>query len=202
MKDLTDQNELAKQIPTTATEFRFGNMILKITKSKNGTYGMIIKNTENSKFHHTLVAKDKPSFHYTKESDGIIPNQHVDIDFLYLQQEIGRQLQNIFTSAQKITIDDARYSGKKTIMLVSQKMIIEKKTAKKVTFDQEIEYEESLFENIDTKHNRMGFILDENGNEQWMILIQNRDIFKLDLEQFEPENSTMDKVIRPQFHSI
>jgi len=36
-------------------------------------------------------------------------------------------------------------------MFVSQKMVIAKKTAKKVVFDQEIEYEESLLQDIDTK---------------------------------------------------
>jgi len=72
---------LVNGIPKTAREFGFDNMLLKITKSKNDTYGFIIKNIENPNFHHTLVTKDKPEMHFTKESDGVVPNQHNWIDF-------------------------------------------------------------------------------------------------------------------------
>ena len=82
MKDLTDNEELSNEIPKTVREFRFDNMLLKITKSKNDTYGLVIKNIENPKYHHTFVAeKQNPSFHYTEESDGMTPNAHKHIDY-------------------------------------------------------------------------------------------------------------------------
>jgi len=199
MKDLTNQEELSKQIPQTAKEFRFGNMILKITKSKNGTYGFVIKNTENPKFHHTLVAKDKPEMHFTKESDGITPNQHNSIDF----EQFGQSLSNIFTelfsNAQILSLDDPRFTGKHAIMIVSQKMIVENSTRKKVNFDQEIEYEESLFEDIDVSENRIGIICDDNGNELCMIVINDGQIFKIDLEQLDSKDSEMNQIMRPEF---
>lgn len=200
MKDLTNHHELAKQIPETAREFRFNNMILKITKSKNDTYGMVVKNIENPKHHHTFVAKNENlSLHYTKESDGITPNRHKHIDYQEFQQGLAGILQGVFSTAQKISLDDPKLIDKYTLMFVSQKMVIAKKTAKKVIFDQEVAYEESLFQDIDTKENRIGFTFDENDVEQCMIIIQNGEIFKIDVEQFDAKNSEMDKVFRPEF---
>jgi len=181
MKDLTNNEELAQEIPKTAREFRFDNMLLKITKSKNDTYGLMIKNTENPKHHHTFVAEEEnPSLHYTKESDGKTPNIQKHIDYHQFQQSLADILQGIFSSAEKITLDNPMLADKQTLMFVSQKMIISKKTTKKVIFDQEIEYEESLFQDIDTSENRMGFTIDENDLEQCMIIVQNGEIFKID----------------------
>ena len=203
MKDLTDHEELAKQIPKTAREFRFNNMILKITKSKNDVYGMVVKNIENPRHHHTFVAEEEnPSFHYTKESDGTIPNRHEHIDYQEFQQSLANILQSIFSAAQEISLDDSNFVDKHTLMFISQKLIIIKKTAKKVIFDQEIEYEESLFQDMDTRENRIGFTFDENGTEQCMIIIKNGKIFKIDVEQFQPENSEINKVFRPQIDPI
>lgn len=200
MKDLTNSEELAEEIPKTAREFRFDNMLLKITKSKNDTYGIVIKNIENPKHHHTFVAEEKnPSLHYTKESDGILPNTHKHIDYQQFQQSLADILQDIFSSAQKITLDNPMLEDKETIMFVSQKMIISKKTNKKVVFDQEIEYEESLFQDIDTSENRIGFTLNEKGEEQCMIIVQNGEIFKIDVEQFDSKDWEMDKMFRPEF---
>ena len=199
MKDLTDQEELSKQIPETAKEFRFGNVFLKITKSKNGTYGIIIKNTENPKVHHTLVAKTKPEFHFTKESDGITSNQHNWIDFEEFEQIFSNMMTDVFSNAQKITLNDPRFTGKSTVMLVSQKMIVEKSTRKKVNFDQEIEYEESFFEDIDVSENRIGIICDDNGNESCMIIINDGQIFEIELDSLDSKDSEMNHVIRPEF---
>lgn len=199
MKDLTNHEEFSKQIPKTAREFRFGNMLLKITKSKNNTYGIIIKNTENPKFHHTLVAKDKPEFHFTKESDGIVPNQHGNIDFEQLAQTFSNIVTEMFSNAQKITLDDLRFTGKLTVMFVSQKMIVVKSTVKKVNFDQEIEYEESLFEDIDVSENKMGIVCDDDGNELCMIIVNNGQIFQIDLDSLDSKDSEMNQIMRPKF---
>lgn len=201
MKDLTDQIELTMQIPKTAREFRFGKMILIITKSKQGTYGFVIKNEEDPKHHHTLVAKNEPDFHYTQESDGITPNQHQSLDYESLLANIGKSLQSIFSTAQKIELDDSRFTRKNVLMLISQKIIIAEKTPKKVIFDQKIEYKESMFEDIDTSENCMGVVFNENGEEQNMLIIQNGDIFIIDLDNFEPENSKINDVFRPAFGS-
>ena len=200
MKDLTNNEELGQEIPKTAREFRFDNMLLKITKSKDDTYGLVVKNTENPKHHHTFVLEEKnPSLHYTKESDGITPNIHKPIDYQQFQQRLSDILRSIFSSAQKVTSDNPMLADKQTLMFVSQKMIISKKTAKKVQFDQEVEYEESLFQDIDTSENRIGFTLDENGVEQCMIIIQNGEIFKIDIEQFDSKDWEMNEVFRPEF---
>ena len=199
MKDITDPDDLSKQIPQTAREFRFGNIILKNTKSQNGTYGIIIKNTENPKFHHTLVAKDKPEMHFTKESDGITPNQHNSIDF----EQFGQSLSNIFTelfsNAQILSLDDSRFVGKNTVMIISQKMIVENSTAKKVKLDQKVEYEESLFEDIDVSENRMGVICDDDGNELCMIVVNDGKIFKIDLDSLDSKEIEMNQIMRPEF---
>ena len=199
MKDLTNNEELAEEIPKTAREFRFDNMVLKITKSKNDTYGLVIKNTENPKHHHTFVLEEEnPSLHYTKESDGITPNTQKHIDYKQFQQSLADILHSIFSSAQKITLDNPRLVNKQTIMFVSQKMILSQKTAKKVIFDQEIEYEESLFQDIDTSENRLGFTLNEKGEEQCMIIVQNGEIFKIDVEQFDSNDCETNEVFRPK----
>ena len=36
---MTEQDELAKQIPQTAKEFRFANLLIKITHSEKGSIG-------------------------------------------------------------------------------------------------------------------------------------------------------------------
>lgn len=124
MKDLTDNEKLTEEIPKTAREFRFDNMLLKITKSKNDTYGLVIKNTENPKHHHTFVLEEKnPSLQYTKESDGITPNTHKSLDYPQFQQSLAGILQDIFSSAQKITLDNPLLVDKQTLMFVSQKMM-------------------------------------------------------------------------------
>jgi len=199
MKDLTDSDELSKQIPQTAREFRFGNMILKITKSKNNTYGFIIINTENPKFHHTLVAKDKPEMHFTKESDGITPNQHQDIDFEQFGKMLSNTVTEMFSNTQKILLDDQRFVGKHVVMFVSQKMIVENSTAKKVNLDQEVNYEESLFEDIDVSENRMGVICDDDGNELCMIVVNDGQIFQIDLDSLDSKESEMNQIMRPEF---
>ncbi len=201
MKDLTDQKELSKQIPKTAKEFRFSNMVLKITKSKNDTYGLIIKNTENPKFHHTLIAKDKPELHFTKESDGITPNQHNWIDFEQFGQSLSNMITELFSNAQKLALDDPRFMGKNAVMIISQKMIVENSTAKKVNFDQEVEYEESLFEDIDVSENRMGIICDDDGNELCMIVVNAGQIFQIDLDSLDSKEYEMNQIMRPQFDS-
>jgi len=97
VKDLSNNDELANEIPKTAREFCFDNMLLKITKSKNDTYCLVIKNTKNPKHHHTFVAEEKnPSFHYTKESDGITPSRHKHIDYQLFQQSLTNILQCFF----------------------------------------------------------------------------------------------------------
>ena len=201
MKDLTDQTEFSKQIPETAREFRFGNIIIKLTKSKNNTYGLIIKNTENPKFHHTLVAKDKPELHFTKESDGIIPNQHNPIDFEQFGKSLSDMMTELFSNAQRITLDDPRFTGKNTVMIISQKMIVENSTAKKVNFDQEVEYEESLFEDIDVSENRIGVICDKNGDELCMIIVNDGQIFQIDFDSLDSKEYEMNSIMRPQFDS-
>lgn len=201
MKDLTDQEELSKQIPQTAREFRFGNILLKLTKSKNDTYGLIIKNTENPKVHHTLVAKDKPELHFTNESDGIIPNQHNWIDFEQFGKSLSDMMTELFSNAQRITLDDPRFTGKPVVMLVSQKMMVVDSTRKKVNFDQEVEYEESLFEDIDVSENRMGVICDDDGNELCMILINDGQIFQIDFDSIDSKESEMNQIMRPEFVS-
>lgn len=197
MKDLTNQDDLVQNIPKTAREFRFGNMILIITKSKQGTYGFVIKNKDNPKHHYTLVAKDKPDFHYTTESKGNNPNQHQHLDLEYFSQELGKEIERVFSSAKKIKLDDVEYHGKKILILHSQKMVISEKTRKKVIFDQEIEYEEIFFENLDTSENYMGFVFDDNDQEQEILIVQNGEIFIIDIDVFEPENSNLDKMFRP-----
>lgn len=199
MKDLTNNEELVNEIPKTAREFRFGSMLLKITKSKNGTHGFIIKNTENPNFHHTLVAKDNPEIHFTKESDGVVPNQHNWIDFLQFGESLSNMLNEVLLNAQRIHRDDPRFTGKSTVMLVNQKMIVEKSTVKKVKFDQEIEYDESLFEDIDVSENRLGIICDDEGNELCMIIVNDRQIFKIDLDMMNSKDSEMNQIMRPDF---
>jgi hypothetical protein len=197
MKDLTDHAELRSQIPLTAREFRFDNLVLKITK-KNDTYGMVIKNIETPRHHHTFIAENqKPSIHYTKESDGIVPNTQKHIDFQQFQQTLSDILQNIFSDAQKISPSDPKFATKPILMLVSQKMFIAKKTSKKVVFDQEIGCEESFFQDITTHENRIGVMFDENGSEESMIIIQNGEIYKIDLRQFNSGDKEMDLVFRP-----
>jgi len=200
VKDLTDIKELEREIPNTAREFRFDNMVLKITK-KNDTYGFVIKNIENPKHHHTMIADKQPSFHYTKESDGVAPNTHQPIDYQKFQHRLVEILQDIFSTAQKVNVSDPRFANKHTLMFVSQRLFIVKKTAKKVVFDQEIEYEESLFQDIDTSENRMGFTVDENGSEECMIIVQNGDVFKIDVNRFEHDNKVLDSVYRSKINS-
>jgi len=199
MKDFTNQDELSKQIPSTVRELRFGNVLLKITKSNNDTYGIIIKNTDNPKVHHTLIAKDKPEMHFTKESDGIVPNQHNPIDFEVLTQSLSNMINELFSNAQKLSLDDPRFTGKPTVMIVGQKMVVEKSTAKKVNLDQEVEYEESFFEDIDVSENRMGIICDNVGNELCMIIVNDGQIFKIDLDSIDSEDSEMNQIMRPEF---
>jgi len=87
-------------------------------------------------------------------------------------------------------------------MLVSQKMVVENSTRKKVNFDQEIDYEESLFEDIDVSENRMGVICDDNGNELCMIIINDGQIFKIDLDSLDSKDSEMNQIMRPEFDQI
>ena len=137
--------------------------------------------------------------HFTKESDGIIPNQHNSINF----EQFGQSLSNIFTelfsNAQRLTLDDSRFVGKQTIMIISQRMVVENTTAKKVNFDQHVEYEESLFEDIDVSENRMGVICNENGNELCMIIVNDGQIFKIDLDSIDSKDFEMNQIMRPEF---
>ncbi|MCE2506667.1 MAG: hypothetical protein J4F36_09440 [Nitrosopumilaceae archaeon] len=197
MKDLTSQDELEKQIPKTAREFRFGDMIFKITKSKNDTYGFVIKNTENPKFHHTLVAKDEPEMHYTKESDGIAPNQRQDIDFEQFGKNLANMVNDVFSNAKIIPLDDPRFVGKTVVMIMGQRMIVESSTSKKVNFDQEIEYKESLFQDIDLSENRMGVIYD--GDDELLIFVNNGRIFHIDFDSLDSQETEMNQIIMPNF---
>ncbi len=56
-----------------------------------------------------------------------------------------------------------------------------------------------MFQDIDTSENRIGFTFNENSTEQCMIIVQNREIFKIDIDQFDSKDWKMNKVFRSEF---
>lgn len=188
----------AKQIPETVKEFRYENVIIKITKSKTGSVGLVIKNIEWENHHFTFVVKDgKITMHQTDEGSKNKPKVRQDIDFEKVMRELAKLLGNIFKEAEKLDSTDLRFLGKRSIMLTGTNLFINELKTKKVTFDQDLDYDDTLFENIDTAKNSFGVILDDNDDEIATIFVNNGDIYWLDFEKYALEEYQFDSLMKP-----
>ncbi len=195
---MKNKNDLSKEIPETAREFRLDDLLLKITKSEKGSVGFVVKNTNNPHNHHTFVVDGKNfSLHSTKESDGIHPNLHEEIDYEKFLIVLGKALDEIFSNAKKLSLNDPNYIERKVQVMTGQQLVFEKKTRKKVVFNQDVEGYEANFEDIDLSKKGIGAIFDDNGNEISMIIIQNNEIFEINLDDLESKSDELDRLFRP-----
>ncbi len=192
-----DDNRLAKEIPRTVREFRFGNMILKITKSQTGSVGMMIKNEEWENEHYMFVFnKEQASMHHTKERFQNKPSIHQKIDFEKVLQIIGKALEKMLRSSEKLELTDQQYLGKKAFLMTDSRLFIVQKKSKKVRFDQDIDFNETLFENIDTAQNAFGVICDSNDKELCSIFVNNGDVYRLKPEELNDKELEFNSIIK------
>jgi len=194
---LREEDKLKEQIPETVKEFRYENVIIKITKSKTGSVGLVIKNIEWENHHFTFVVKDrKITMHRTDEGSKNKSKVRQDIDFEKVMKELAKLLGNIFKEAEKLDLTDSRFLGKRSIMLTGTNLFIDELKTKKVTFDQDLDYDDTLFENIDTAKNSFGVILDNNDDEVATIFVNNGDVYRFDLEKYGSEEYHFDSLMK------
>ena len=190
---MIEQSELDKQIPETAKEFRFANMFFKITRPEKSTVVWLVKNLEQPHEHYTFVVKSgKVSLHQTKEDNKKMPKQREWIDYERMMMKLGKMLERFFKDFQEIELTDPRFIGKKAVLLWGTRLLVEKADSKQVFFDQDIDYDEVLFENIDVAKNAVGTLMDDDDNEIGiMIIINNGSVYQMDLVEWESKNSDL-----------
>lgn len=181
----SNEDELKEQIPETVREFRFGNFLLKVTRSKTGSVGLIMKNTEQSDEHHTMYFKDdQPFLHYTQEGSKGKSNKHTEIDVKKFLEKLAKTLEVFYLGFEKLELTDSRFLGKTSCLVTGSRMIISDINAKKANFEQDVDYHECLFENTDVAQNGFGSIVDGE-NEIGMLMVKDGELFFHDLKDLE-----------------
>ncbi|MEM4252289.1 MAG: hypothetical protein QXE84_02050 [Candidatus Nitrosotenuis sp.] len=78
--------------------------------------------------------------------------------------------------------------------MTKHRLTLENITKKRVDFGQEIECQETKFEDVDLSVNGFGAILDD---EKTMLVVQNGQIFRLDLSKIDEDGHRIENEFRP-----
>jgi len=180
-----NDDPLLKDIPETALKFEYEKMIMIILHPEKKEFDWIVINKENPEIHyHMYQKKGEIYFHKTHHfKNGKKKYERIDLEKFMVQ--LREMLSNLFSKAEKLDLADSRFLGKKTILLTGNRLFIDESTSKKVTFDQDVDYDDTLFENIDVAKNSFGVVLDDEDNEIASIFVNNGVVYLLDLDKYE-----------------
>jgi len=191
-------DDLTKEIPQDAQEFRYENMFMKITKSHDGTpTGFIAKNIEEPYVHyHIYVKDDKPYFLQTVEGP---QKEHLPIDMEKALQVLARYLERVFSKAEIIQKDDKRFVGKEIVLFHRFDLQVDKIKGKEAHLAHNYELNIVNFEELDITRNWMGGIQDENYNETHMIFCKDGRIILIDFSNIgsDPDAIEFESMMNP-----
>jgi len=186
--------EIGKQIPKTAKEFRYADLVMKLTANRDDGQisGFMYKDTKTPSQHFHIYLKDnKPYMHLKLERS----EQRLPIDYEKFLLELGNALADIFSSFEKVELTDSRFIGKDVNLISNFNMKLSRIKPKEVYFEHELDQDFTIFENIDTAKNSLGVICDEIGNETHMVIVKDGDVFVISLEEVEKKGKNLNYIM-------
>jgi len=186
--------KIGKQIPKTAKEFRFADLVIKLTANRDDGQisGFMYKDTKTPSQHLHLYFKDnKPYMHQKLETS----EQRLPIDYEKFLLELGNATTDIFSSFETVELTDSRFIGKDVNLISNFNMKLSRIKPKEVSFEQDFDQDFTIFENIDTAKNSFGVTCDEIGNETHMIIVKDGDVFVISIEEVEKKGKNLNSIM-------
>lgn len=191
-----NEDPLLKDFPDTAKKFEYENMIMVVLHPEKKEFDWIVINKENPGVHyHFYQEKGEIYFVITRHlKNGKKEHEHIELE--KAMAGLSNVLSDLFSKAEKLDISDSRFAGKRAFMLTGTKLFIDNLIPKKVTFNQDVDYDDTLFENIDIAKNSFGVILDDDENEIATIFVNSGDVYRLNLEKYDSEEYQFDSIMK------